>query len=186
MTDFIAILDDLRGKYLLEFEAAYHQQVEENQQVFPEIAFEISDGPFKRLFVIDMVVRNNGGDSAVEVGVGPYSYTDSATVSYRGMQIEFAKVSWDSMRFSFKQSSGELAGFEKWFDTWIDLEGARDTNGNDIFAEMIHSVTLDTGSVDVDFGSAPLSAATELFDLFAINGVESVFVTSGKTLVVRP
>jgi hypothetical protein len=39
---------------------------------------------------------------------------------------------------------------------------------------------LENGLVDVDFGSAPTDAAIELFDLFEMNEVETVLVSSGK------
>lgn len=177
--DILDLLEALRSDYLREFEAAYHQQIEINEQVFPEIAFEISEGPYKRLFVVDLMGKNGEANSAIEVGTSQAAYGGEVIIQYKSLSIEFGSVSWDSMRFLIRPAPDELLGFEPWFDKWIDLEGARHVD-RQILSNIIHSSILENGSVDVDFGSAPTDAAIELFDLFEMNEVKTVLVSSGK------
>jgi hypothetical protein len=177
--DILALLEMLRANYLQEFEAAYYQQVEVNEQVFPEIAFEISEGPYKRLFVVDLMGKNGDANSAIGVGTSTAAYGGEVSLQYRDLTIEFGSVSWDSMRFFLQPVPGELVGFELWFDRWIDLEGTRRVDGQ-ITSNVIHSSRLESGLVEVDFGSAPINAAVELFELFEMNEVKTILVSSGR------
>ena len=177
--DILALLDVLRTDYLREFEAAYYQQVDVNEQVFPEIAFEISEGPYKRLFVVDLMGKNGDANKAIEVGTSTAVYGGEVSFQYRDLTIEFGSISWDSMRFSLQPAPEELVGFEQWFDKWIDLEGARHVD-DQIVSNVIHSSRLESGLVEVDFGSAPINAAVELFELFERNEVKTVLVSSGR------
>ncbi len=53
--ELFELLEVLRSKYLIEFDSAYQQQIMIKENVFPEIAFEISGGVYKSLFVVDLV-----------------------------------------------------------------------------------------------------------------------------------
>ncbi|MGH1466414.1 MAG: hypothetical protein ACRBBQ_13745 [Cognatishimia sp.] len=177
--DILALLEALRTDYLQEFEAAYYQQIEVNEQVFPEIALEISGGLYKRLFVVDLIGRNGEANSAIEVGISKAVYGGEVSFHYRDLTIEFGRVSWDSMRFVIQPAHEELVGFEQWFDKWIDLDGTRHVD-DQILSNVIHSSRLENGLVEVDFGSAPTNSAVELFDLFNMNEVKTVLVSSGR------
>ena len=177
--DILALLEDLRTDYLQEFEAAYYQQIEVNEQVIPEIAFEISEGLYKRLFVVDFTGRNGEALLAIEVGISQAAYGGEVSLRYRSLTIEIGRVSWDSVRFVLQPAPEELVGFEQWFDRWIDLDGTRRVDGQ-IISNVIHSTRLENGLVEVDFGSAPASSAIELLDIFEMNEVETVLVSSGR------
>lgn len=177
--DILALLDVLRANYLREYEAAYYQQVEINEQVFPEIAVEISGVTYKRLFVIDLTGRNRADLSAIEVGVSRAAYEGGISLKHNRLSIKFGIVAWDSMRFTLQAAPADLAGFEQWFDKWIDLEGTRHVDGN-ITSGVIHSSRIETGLVEMDFGSAPVTSAVELFDLFEMNGVNTIIVSSSR------
>ena len=178
--EILALLEALRADYLREFEAAYYQQIEVYEQVFPEIAFEISEeGPYKRLYVVDLMGRNGDENSVIEVGTSRAAYGGEVSLQYKGLTIEFGNVSWDSLRFILRPAPEELVGFETWFDKWIDLEGTRHVDGQ-IMGDVIHSSRLENGLVEVDFGSAPTKSAVELFDIFDLNNVKKVFVLSSR------
>lgn len=177
--DVLALLEALRTDYMREFETAYYRQVEQNEQVFPEIATEISEGPYKRLFVVDLLAKNGDANSAIEVGTSEAAYGGEITLKYKGLTIEFGRVAWDGMRFALQPVPNEMIGFEQWFDKWMDLEGTRHVAGQ-ITSSVIHSSVLEIGLVEVDFGSAPTSASMELFDIFEMNDVKFVSVSSSR------
>ncbi|MCT4611299.1 MAG: hypothetical protein N4A70_19085 [Pelagimonas sp.] len=177
--DILSLLDALRSDYLSRFEVAYQQQSGIYEQVTTEIAFEISKGPYKRLYVIDLLGKDGEALSAVEVATDEDSYLGGLSLQYKALSVEFDCVSWEAMRFSFRPVPERLTGFEAWFDKWIDLEAIRRIDGQ-VFSNVIHFAWLESGLLDVDFGSAPTDAVIELLDLFQTSGVKSVLVSSGK------
>jgi len=177
--ELVALLEALRANFLQEFDAAYHQQIEVNEHVFPEIAFEISGTVYKRLFVVDLVARNGEGDTAIEVGSTEAVLSGETYFQYNGLNIDFGNVSWDAMRFSLAPYPVEITGFEPWFDKWIDLNGERSVEG-ELLSSVIHSATIGDDIVDVDFGSSPVDAVLELFDLFKTNNVMTIQVSSSR------
>jgi hypothetical protein len=177
--DILALLEALRTDYVKEFEAAFYQQFEINEQVFPEIAFEISKGPNKHLFVVDLLGKNREVQSAIKVGISKAAYGGETSIKYKEPTLEFGHVAWEAMRSSIQPAPDEPVGFEQWFDKWIDLKGARHINGQ-VLSNFIHSARVENGLVEVDFGSAPANSAIELFDIFEMNNVRSVLITSGR------
>ena len=89
------------------------------------------------------------------------------------------------MRFRVSPAAEDLAGFESWFDRWIDLEGNRSVEGESHY-NIIHSSKLEKGLVEVDFGSAPTDAVIELLDLLSANGVKTVRVSSAQIETYLP
>lgn len=178
--ELLELLDALRTNYLLEYEAAYRQQTEIYEMVVPEAGLEISGGVYKRIFVADFVGINGDHKTIVEVGIGDAVYGGNASLQYGDLSITFGSVSWDAMRFSLQPAPQELAGFESWFDKWLDLEGLRKVEGN-LLSEVIHNSRLEEGIVEMDFGSAPIDAVVELFGIFELNGVTKVQVRSSRS-----
>jgi hypothetical protein len=177
--ELLALLEMMRSDYLLEYTSAYHDQLLINEEVFPEIALELSGTVYKKLFVIDLLGKNGDANTAIEVGTSDNVYSGAVSLSYKGLSASFDHVSWDSMRFQVFPEPNSLEGFEGWFDKWMDIDATRHKDG-EIYGQTIHSSTLDARGVEVDFGSATTEAVIELFELFIANGVESVNVTSGK------
>lgn len=177
--EMLAVLETLRSDYLIEFAAAYHQQLELNDTIQPEITLEISGGTYKNLYVVDMLSKVNETITPIEVDPNDAAYGGEVSMQYNGLSVEISKVSWDSMTFSIYPAPAELIGLEFWFDKWIDLEGSRHVEG-EIYSRVIHSVLLEDQSVDVDFGTATTGAAIELLELFKMNGVKTVHVSSGR------
>lgn len=177
--EMLALLEMLRSDYLTAFAAAYHQQLELNNKLHTEIAFEISGEVYKNLYVVDMLKKVDEAITPIEVDPKDAAYSGEVSMQYNGLTVEFSKVSWDSMSFLISPAPAELIGFEIWFDKWIDLEGSRHVEG-EIFSRVIHSVILEDTSVHVDLGTATTESAIELFKLFKMNGVKTVRVSSGR------
>lgn len=175
--ELAAILEALRLAYLAEFEATYAAQVEIHGQVKPEVAFQVSqEGLYNGIFVVDLLTQDSG---VLEVGVGDASYVGPASAMADGMRVEIGRVSWDALRFTPEPSLDALPGFDRWFETWINLDG--DLSDPDaLTANMIHSAWLGTGWIDIDFGTASVDAAVELLGLFEAAGTNAVTVSSAR------
>ncbi|MEP1696502.1 MAG: hypothetical protein ABJJ69_08190 [Paracoccaceae bacterium] len=177
--ELIALLEKLRSNYLLEFESAYRNQVEVNEEIGTEIAFEISGGVYKRLFVVDFVGKNGANTNLIEVGTTDAAYGGGQSFEYSGLSIEFGHVSWDAMRLELDPMPQDIAGFEPWFDRWIDLVGEHRKEGA-FLSHVIHSASIRDDSVGIDFGTAPREAFVQLLDLLKANDVKTIRVTSDR------
>ncbi|MEP3844539.1 MAG: hypothetical protein ABJM43_04260 [Paracoccaceae bacterium] len=177
--ELITLLEMLRSNYLLEFESVYRNQLEVNEEVHPEIAFKISDGVYKRLFVVDFFGKNGANTNLIEVGTTNAAYGGGQSFEYSSLSIEFGHVSWDDMRLELDPMPQDIVGFEPWFDRWIDLDGAYKKEGA-FLSHVIHSALIHDDSVGIDFGTAPRDAFVQLLDLFKANGVETIRISSDR------
>ena len=177
--ELIALLEMLRSNYVQQYESTYRSQVEQNEEVYPEIAFEISGGVYKSLFVADFIGKNGNNNSVIEVGTTDAAYGGDQSFEYNGLSIEFGHVSWDAMRLELDPMPQNIAGFERWFDRWIDLDGAYRIEGA-FLSHVIHSVSIRDDSLGIDFGTAPRDAFVQLLDLFKANRVETIRISSDR------
>ncbi|OWU83718.1 hypothetical protein ATO6_17840 [Oceanicola sp. 22II-s10i] len=169
----------MQTAYVAEFQYAYQQQLDRFEAVFPEIAFRMPGETFQDIYVVDFVGRTGADNGAVEVSLNEGAYVGGYTMSYGDLTLEVGPVSWESIAFNLTPAPPEVVGFETWFAKWVDLEGARRPMDS-MMSQVIHSAVVERGRITVDFGTAPVEAATELLDLFIQNGVLVARIDSGR------
>ncbi|MCT4609373.1 MAG: hypothetical protein N4A70_09210 [Pelagimonas sp.] len=177
--EMIELLEMLRENYQRQYEAAYHMNLSQHERLIPEIAFELSEGPYKRLFVVDFLAQNSGDNEVIELLPEDECLGIVAKFQHKEMTVLFSDPSWDAMQLFLDRTAERLVGFDDWFDKWIDLEGHRRVEGQ-LFSGVIHSVSFEEWVIEIDFGSAPTGAAMELFDLLEMNHVASVIAGPGR------
>lgn len=178
--EFSAFLDHLRDAYLVQFEAAYEQQKSEHGAIHPEVAFEISGGTYRHIYVVDFIAGEGGRGGAIEVNPGRQAHVSGGPFVYDWMTVSFRCVSWDGMAFALTPVTPQLHGFEPWFDRWVNLDRQYPVAGGHL-SGGIHSAVLGERHLEVDFGTAPIEALTGLLKIFAEDGVREVKVSSSKT-----
>ena len=87
---------------------------------------------------------------------------------------------WEACRIWLRHKDPDWSGLHNWFDRWMDLEGKRDTD-EDGLSGVVHfcSEPLAEGGgylVELDLGSAPVEAFTDLMIVFAQMGATEVRV----------
>lgn len=177
--DFIVFLEELRNAYMVQYESSYVREARQHQVLTPEVAFEISGGVYKNLFVVDFLSKNGEDFGAIEVIPTSAAYLQGSQWTFNQIKFEIGNVTWDAMHLEIGKPPKDLVGFESWFDKWIDLERLLPAPGEE-YGHSIHSVTLlDTGMV-VDFGTAPTRAFQELVVVFRRSGVEEIKITDNR------
>ncbi|MYM54777.1 hypothetical protein [Thalassovita mangrovi] len=179
MSDLLSLIETLQSNYVREFEAAYYQQLDLNEAVFPEIAVEMSGGTYKKLFVIDLVARNGAKQAAVEILPTTKAYDGGIATNYRSISFVIGQATWDNISITLEPAKNNLVGFEAWFDKWMDLDGKRREEGSPT-SNIIHSVSFHEDQMEIDFGTTSTAAFVELVDLFSKNGIEKVRIESTR------
>lgn len=180
--ELIELLQILQSDYVAQFEAAYEQESDRNEQVFPEIAVEFSGETYRKLYVIDFLARNGDSNTVIEVIPEVSTYDGNQRFEYRNLNILIGQVSWDAMRLHVEPAPKSLdatLGFSDWFDRWIDLDGEH-KNGGELLSGVIHNIALYNDVIEVDFGSEPPEAAIALFEIIEANGGETILVSSSR------
>ena len=180
--ELIALLEAMREGYILQYESVYRDKIEIHEQVTPEVTFEISGGVYKQLFTVDFLFQDGEDILAGEVLEADAVSLAQHSFSYNDIAVSLEPVTWDAMTFTLSPAPDALIGFEIWFDRWMDIDGEHQPDGEP-FSHVIHSATLDGNTIAIDFGTAPIEASLELFDLFSQNGVDTVHVWDSREAI---
>ncbi|WP_127115640.1 hypothetical protein [Shimia sediminis] len=172
------LLIELQSAYATQFEAAYEENLPKFQSLHPEIAFEISGTTYRKLFVVDFIGGDHDGSGAIEIVPNPEALRGPAETSIGSMQVVFSALAWDSVRIEAQPTMALPEGFDRWFNAWLDVDKVPESG--QLMTGIIHSVVQEGNALTVDFGSAPPSAAFELFDLYRKDGAVTLTVSSGR------
>jgi len=180
--DFVEVLDALRNNYVAQFEAVYEQHGGLDTGIHPEIAFEISGATYQNLYVVDFVKRDattKDAGTAIEVSPTSLAYGGNGEFKSHGLQISVGNISWDGVSFYLNTAPAALEGIDAWFDHWIDLDATR-RKQDVVISQILHSVIIEPDQIHVDFGTAPVSAVTELLDILHNSGVQNITLRSSR------
>ncbi len=178
--ELLELLELLRSDYYRDIRSSHEEVLIESSEVYPEIAFRISDGVYKNLYIVDLIKKDSQGDHAIEIAASELFDGGGMSFEYNDLEIVFGRVSWEAVRFSYDPKKiGELDGFEIWFDRWLDLERARAGEGA-VFGEVIHSALFESGNLEVDFGTATTTAFLELLNLISKSEADRVAISSSR------
>ncbi|AZV77201.1 hypothetical protein EBB79_04390 [Parasedimentitalea marina] len=180
--DFVEVLDALRSTYITQFEAVYERHGGQDAGIHPEIAFEISGATYKNLYVVDFVKRDTTSQdagTAIEVSPTSFAYGGNGEFKSHDLQISVGNISWDGVSFYLDTAPVALEGIDAWFDYWIDLDATRQKQ-DVVVSQILHSVIIEPDQIHVDFGTAPVSALTELLNILHNSGVQNITLRSSR------
>ena len=72
-----------------------------------------------------------------------------------------------------------LSGLNTWFEQWFDTEDKRYDKDAEL-CEVIHSLLVEPDRLSIDFGSAPVTALSELLNLLEQEGAKNICVSSSQ------
>ncbi|SMX29404.1 hypothetical protein TRP8649_03538 [Pelagimonas phthalicica] len=175
--EFLSLLEALRNDYMTRYEAAHQELLQSTNEVVAEVAFELSEDStvFNRLYVVDFLESYPDGPSAVEIAAEESDYSGPGSYVFNTIAVTMFPSSWDDINIELPIPAHKIAGFEPWFDRWMDIDGVHTPSG-EAYLASIHSVILQDNTVFVDFGTAPVTAFTSLLDLLADNQITSVSI----------
>lgn len=175
--EFLELLEAIRAEYITFYEATYEQQVKQHEGVFPEVGFNVPDTIYRDTYVFDFVLRDGEQIAALDTSMPVAVDPEALDFDYNGINVTVLGPTWEAVSFYPTPAVPEdFEGFGAWYDYWLDIEATRKPEGA-VFGGVIHSAGFYDDRIDIDFGSAPVEAFTQLLDLLAVQGVTQVTIT---------
>jgi hypothetical protein len=97
-------------------------------------------------------------------------------VEFDGVSMDVESFCWDSVRIGHDLASLPEAALDWWFDRWMDPE---DTRGKPELG-VIHSLSISTNVIGVDFGTAMPAALYELLHVLGEAGATRLRLSSDR------
>lgn len=175
------LISQVREHYLEQFVGFIAKQRERWPNGHAEVKFELSGESelFRKLYCTDFAA-NDGHDAIVRemfpdriLTFEPFSF------EVRSVPVSIERLVWDDVQLHHNAASLGLSALDRWFDCWFDIEDARLDPASEI-AEIVHSLSIKGGRLDIDFGTATAEALWDILDLVAASGATTIQVTSGR------
>jgi hypothetical protein len=98
-----------------------------------------------------------------------------------GLEIRQEDFSWEALRLTFSLKAFQIQTTGDWLRKWLDTDETREPDSWGL-SGVVHDLAWshkepDAWCLDLDFGSAPLSALQELLTLLSAVGIERVTVS---------
>ena len=184
--EIIEFLTGQREEYLKGFKTLFERLESAGQRAFVE-AIELREGERENdnmlfdFFRYDILVKSDHDDYfEMKVNVNPSIYEIPIEFNEGPLEILLDSFVWNACSINFSILVLDMKPIRAWYLKWIQPDKS---NFEVKTIGAIHSVTMRSDKIEkeisVDFGSAPVGAAVELFSILANANIESVFIRSG-------
>lgn len=187
MRKTLRVLKQVRAHYLAQYRVVLDEYLQQHRPGSAEVLFELPRPERAyafRLYRADMASSVDGTPELADVDPDTYVKFDPfSDRGQSGLELSVRPVAWNGLEFHCEGDLYEPAAIEQWCIRWLDIEetGLKDDDG---LLGAIHSVTPPKKSDErfstfsVDFGSAPIRAAAELFTLLRQMGIARIELSS--------
>jgi hypothetical protein len=98
-----------------------------------------------------------------------------------GLEIQQKNFSWEALRLSFSAEAFEIQTVGEWLRKWLDPDEICEQDRWGL-SSVVHDLAWsynepDRWCIDLDLGSAPISALEELFRLLSASGIKQIAVS---------
>lgn len=176
------LLSTVRALYVQELAEAVRNQ----PGSFVESALRMEDGTLATEgtpptpYRADLISRDTG--ETIQIDSTRRLTFREASFKRHGFRLQIASFFWDCANFSVNGATAlDVDLISNWFDHWFDPEDQRDPNELGLHG-VVHSmsnveVSNDDWVFQIDFGSAPIEAFTDLIASLEAAGAKSVEVS---------
>lgn len=181
--DLEELVQAIQSSYQTQFAAFVQSQHETCRTCSAEVKFEIKDIPslLGSIYVVDFI-RNDESTQAVEMYPDRMIYFSEQRFRVdNSLAVTMTSAVWGNIRFTCDPAPPDnnlREAFMPFFDYWLDPNDKRAVYGQEI-GGIVHSISIDSGTVEIDFGSAPTDAFFDALNRLADAGCAAVQVTSG-------
>ena len=103
---------------------------------------------------------------------------ESRFVLSGGIEVHQKSFSWEALRVEFSSREFAIEQLGTWLHRWLDPDETRSA-GADGLSGVVHDLSWsfmepDAWGLDLDLGSAPIDALSELLDVLSRGGVRSI------------
>ncbi|SFI50972.1 hypothetical protein [Albimonas pacifica] len=172
-----------RETYLSFFAGMVEATVEPGVEGMSEVGVDLEDPGFLGgLYRFDLVLRLPDDravslDFAMEV---PHGQDLPAFAERVGaLTLHVFRLRWDDVVVHHDLGDLPEDALEGWFERWFNVH---EPEGEDdpFPADRLHSASVATGAVSVDFGTAPSAALVELVSLLEARGAKAVQIDASR------
>jgi len=184
MTDpFFEQAANARDRYV-----SFYRRTIGNLRNAPNFAAELLVQPNGRndpvpfcLMRLDAIHGDTGEPEIKRIADGIERVPMASFVLSDGLEIRQEDFSWEALRLTFSMEAFEVQTVSDWLRKWLDTDETREPDSWGL-SGVVHDFAWshaepDTWRLDLDFGSAPMSALEELLTLLSAAGVRHVSVS---------
>jgi len=180
---FFEHAESARAGYL-----AFYRRVVDDLSAEPHLALEVLAKPNGRTspapFCLTRVDAILGGAEDPR----PQRFADAlgpsraeVFVLKSGLQVDLTSFSWEALRLRFTGEEFRIEVLETWLRNWLDSDEKREPDSSGL-AGVVHDLSWNelepkAWQLDIDLGSAPLAALSDLLGILHRAGVTQVAVS---------
>lgn len=180
----LAYIEGLRDKYLAAMRREIQQRREKGDLLGVEVAARPNGPPGHpanvKIIRFDLMTGTSESPQPSilmgEAAEGP----QVGALQAGEIEVAIFPFLWEACRIWLRHKDPDWSGLSAWYDRWMDLEGKKDSD-EDGLSGVVHfcSEPLAEGGgylVELDFGSAPAEAFTDLLKVLSQMGASEVHV----------
>lgn len=181
MQGIAELVGQVRDHYVQQFRGSIEVLREQCSGGHGEVKLELSDhsGLFRRLYCADFVAKEDGKAIVREMYPDKILVFDPLSFEVGGATVVVDRLVWDDVQVHHDADTLAGAGLDRWFDYWFDINDARLDPTSDI-AGVVHSLSVNSGLLNIDLGTAAPEAFWDILDLLATAQAANIRITSGR------
>jgi len=173
------LVDRVREHYVAQFRAFVADQCKIAGGGVSELKIKINaqTSLFGDLYCLDFYYGAPGGTGGVEL-LPDFLCFEAFHRKVGEVELSFLHLRWDDVivRHDLKETPQELAS---WFNWWFDPDDQRADRPADV-SGCIHSLLVEPGYIDVDFGTADADALWTLLEVLDVAGAKRIEISSSR------
>lgn len=116
--------------------------------------------------------------------LGPRHTAQFIEAELEGLKVQIGALSWECATVSFEIRRFDLSCLRDWLSKWLDDDKTRTVDEFGLEG-VIHSIAWTSSGtglweIALDFGSAPIASALELFDILRRQGVVECYLETNE------
>jgi len=135
---------------------------------------------FERLYCADFVKREvNGQNEIIELQPENILTFDPISGSFGAATFSIEHLRWDDVSVYHDLAELPTEEINRWFQRWFDIDDERHVSHAPL-SFVIHSLLVEPGVIDIDFGTAPPEAFWEMLGLLQSAGARTIRISSSR------
>lgn len=178
--DLTALIARVRDHYIDQFCIFIEHQKREHGGGSAEVKFEIPDHQnlFSGLYCVDFAINRDGHLVVREFAPEHVLAFDPVTVFFGKACLWLESLRWDDVVLRHDHQSLPEQELSHWFQRWFDPDDQRHDPTNEL-SGVVHSMSVQPGSVEIDFGTADTQALLDMIALMERAGATCLQIASG-------
>lgn len=178
--NLIEFLAQVRDHYVDQFRSFADEQRARFATGAAEVKMRLaeSSGIYAGLYCVDFVGTDDG-HQLVELSTESFLQFERIDGMFCDAALAILDLRWDDVVLRHDLEDYPEAQLDRWFRHWLDPDDARHVKGAEI-GEVIHSLLVEPGRLNIDFGTAPAEALWELLELLEAADATTIAISSSR------